>query len=98
MTNFQKIITDIVNKDPQKQAGVAEKLGVTDAYISNFVTGIRPISSKIAKKMEEIYGLDASQLLAIKKMEEADLLNNKISSRIAPEGRVIDLEDVKSVS
>lgn len=71
MTNFQKIIIDIVNKDPQKQAGVAEKLGVTDAYVSNFVTGVRPISSKIAKKMEEIYGLDASQLLAIKKMEEA---------------------------
>lgn len=72
MTNFQKIISDIVAKDPLRQIGVAEKLGVTDAYVSNFVTGTRKLSKKIALKLEEVYGLNSTEMLSIQKREEAD--------------------------
>lgn len=76
MTNFQKIISDIVAKEPLRQVGVAEKLGITDAYVSNFVTGTRKLSKKIAQKLEDVYGLNSSELLAIQKLEEAELLSN----------------------
>lgn len=76
MTNFQKIITEIVNRDPLRQIGVAEKLGVTDAYISNFVTGTRKVSKNIAKKIESVYGIGADDLLSIQKFEEANLLGS----------------------
>lgn len=72
MTNFQKIISEIVAKDPLRQVGVAEKLGVTDAYVSNFVTGSRKLSKNIAKRIEEVYGLNGNELLSIQKYEEAE--------------------------
>ena len=85
MTNFQKIISDIVEKDPLRQSGVAEKLGYTDAYISNFVTNIRPLNRNIAKKLEEVYKLDSKQLLAIQKMEESEALKpSGITSYFTP--------------
>lgn len=70
MTNFQKIISNLIAKADRGQLEVAEKLGVTPSYISMFLKGERKLSKKMAQKMQEAYGYDAEELLRIQILEQ----------------------------
>lgn len=71
MTNFQQIITKLVNQDERGQEGVAEKIGVSKAYISFLVNGKRKLSKDMAAKFEEVYKLNAAELIKKQKLEDA---------------------------
>lgn len=56
-------LTEYFNGKGISQVGIAEKLGVTRAYINSLFAGRRPFGKKQAEKWEEIFGISKSWLL-----------------------------------
>lgn len=89
MTNFQKILTDIVNQEPNGQKGVAEKLGIEPAYVSMLKGGKRKLSDDLAKVFAQQYGYDADELIRIQSMERLGLGSDDFLSHLQePEPKI----------
>ncbi len=90
MTNFQKILTDIVNKDGGNQKGVAEKLRVTSSYISMLLNGKRKLSEDLAIVFGNVYGYDSNELIKIQNLEDMGLITNETFLSHFPEPRKLE--------
>lgn len=80
MTNFQKILTDIVNNDLEGQKGVAAKLNVEAPYISMLLNNKRKLSKDLAVVFGKIYNYDPDELLRTQDIEKIGLRKDEIST------------------
>lgn len=89
MTNFQKILTNIVNSDIEGQKGVAAKLNVEAPYISMLLNNKRKLSKDLAVIFGNVYGYDPKELLRIQSMEKIGMTNEEFLSGLPdPEIRI----------